>query len=132
MNTENNNKIYSVYIKTESYDFKLLDIAMKTIYNCLIDGGIQCNPPRPLMTKNVKFTIRRAPSIYKSSFEKFVFRIHSRLLVIKNTDNLDKLICLSKADIPKAVNIDIKILTQTEIENDIIRRREIRKKINLK
>lgn len=126
--TQDNNKIYSVFIKTESYDFKLLDIAMKTIYNCLIEGGITCNPPRPLMTKNVKFTIRRAPSIYKSSFEKFVFRIHSRLLVIKNTDNLDKLICLSKADVPKAVNIDIKILTKSEIENNSIRRKEIRKK----
>lgn len=130
--SQDNNKMYSVFIKTESYDLKLLDIAMKTIYNCLIDGGIKCNPPRPLITKNVKFTIRRAPSIYKSSFEKFVFRIHSRLLVIKNTDNLDKLICLSKADVPKAVSIDIKILTQSEIENNEIRRKEIKRKINLR
>lgn len=125
---QNSEQLYSVFIKTESYDFKLLDIAMKTIYNCLIDGGIQCNPPRPLITKKVKFAIRRAPSIYKSSFEKFVFRIHSRLLVIKNTDNLDKLICLSKADIPKAVNIDIRILTKSEIESNNERRKSIKKK----
>jgi small subunit ribosomal protein S10 len=131
-NEAQNKYIYFVLIHVESHDFKLLDIAVQTIYTCIKEGGIECRPPRPLPTKKVKFTIRRAPSIYKSSFEKFEHRVHSRLLTIKHVQDLDKLHCLSRADIPRAVDVNIKILTLQDILDKKNKRKEyLKQKIAL-
>lgn len=106
----NSNIVYLVKITLKSCDLKILDKAAKIISSSIIDQKLLLSGPIPMPNKNMKFAVRRAPQIYKRSFEKFALVTHKRILYIKDIAHVTTIKFLSALSVPKMVMVKIKFI----------------------
>ena len=101
-------KVKKIRIRLQSYDHKLLDMAVGKIVNAITKTGAGEVGPNPLPTEKQVYTILRAVHKYKDSREQFEIRTHKRILDITNP-NSESVDALRKLDLPSGVDIDIKL-----------------------
>lgn len=98
-----------IRIRLKSYDSKLIDNSCREIIDILKRFEVEYKGPIPLPTEIKKFTINRAPFIYKDSREQFEIRIHKRIIdVTKPTPQIFS--ALKDIAIPAGVEIEIKVI----------------------
>ena len=92
-----------------SYESKILDLSVKQIIDTALRYDAKVEGPIPLPTEIKKYTVNRAPFIYKNAREQFEMRIHKRLIDIVNPT--PKIIeSLTNLSLPSGVNIDVKMV----------------------
>jgi len=96
-----------IKISLESFDSKILDIAVQEIINTVKRTGAIFYGPIPLPTKIKKFTVIRGPHVDKDSREQFEIRSSKRLLIISPTSQTVD--ALMKLNLSSGVNIKIAI-----------------------
>lgn len=96
-------------IRLKSYDHRLIDKYTRQLADLLLKEGIQIKGPIPLPTEIKKYTVNRAPFIYKDSREQFELRIHKRLIDILNP-NQRIIELFSYLDLPSGVEIELKMI----------------------
>ena len=101
--------IINVKVKIESNDHRVLDKSVLELINIVKNEGLSICGPIPVVNREIKFALRRAPSIYKVSFERYKISIHKRIFFIQNVESSTKLKCLGQVVIPKNVFIKISI-----------------------
>ena len=104
--------IYAVVIKLQSYDHKVLDNTVSNVINRIKMKNMSIFGPIPFPTARLKFVTRRAPNIYKVSFEKFEYMVHRRVIYIKSIDSIEKLRFLGQISIPQIINIKISAIKE--------------------
>ena len=96
-----------IRISIKSFDYKLLDDAVKKIVLIAKDSWAQVVWPVPLPTKIDKITVNRSTFVSKNSREQFEIRRHKRLLdILDPTPKTLEL--LQDISIPNWVGIEIK------------------------
>lgn len=96
-------------IRVRAYESKVLDVSVKQIIDTALRYDGQVQGPIPLPTEIKKYTVNRAPFIYKNAREQFEMRIHKRLVDIVNPT--PKIIeSLTNMSLPSGVNIDVKMM----------------------
>lgn len=101
---------YVVKIKLESNDYKILDQSAAKLVQAIKRENVELSGVIPLPTKSFNFAIRRAPSIYKNSFERFGYRVHSRLLLINNIESVESLKFIGQVVIPQVIKIKVSFI----------------------
>lgn len=96
-------------IRVRAYESKILDLSVKQIIDTALRYDARVEGPIPLPTEIKKYTVNRAPFIYKNAREQFEMRIHKRLIDIVNPT--PKIIeSLTNLSLPSGVNIDVKTI----------------------
>jgi small subunit ribosomal protein S10 len=96
-------------IRVRAYESKILDVSVKQIIDTAMRYDAQVQGPIPLPTEIKKYTVNRAPFVYKNAREQFEMRIHKRLIDIVNPT--PKIIeSLTNLSLPSGVNIDVKMM----------------------
>jgi small subunit ribosomal protein S10 len=96
-------------IRVRAYESKILDLSVKQIIDTALRYDAKIQGPIPLPTEIKKYTVNRAPFIYKNAREQFEMRIHKRLIDILNPT--PKIIeSLTNLSLPSGVNIDVKLV----------------------
>ena len=96
-------------IRVRAYESKILDLSVKQIIDTALRFDAEIQGPIPLPTEIKKYTVNRAPFIYKNAREQFEMRIHKRLIDILNPTA--KIIeSLTNMSLPSGVNIDVKMM----------------------
>ncbi len=96
-------------IRVRAYESKILDLSVKQIIDTALRYDAKVQGPIPLPTEIKKYTVNRAPFIYKNAREQFEMRIHKRLIDILNPT--PKIIeSLTNLSLPSGVNIDVKLV----------------------
>lgn len=100
---------HKLRIRVRAYEHKLLDASMKQIIDTSLRYDATLVGPIPLPTEIKRYTVNRAPFIYKNAREQFEMRIHKRVLDILNPS--PKVIeALTNLSLPSGVNIDVKMI----------------------
>lgn len=96
-------------IRVMAYEYKILDLSVKQIIDTALRYDASIVGPIPLPTEIKKYTVNRAPFVYKNAREQFEMRVHRRVIDIINPSPkiMDALTNLS---LPSGVNIDVKII----------------------
>lgn len=95
-------------IRVRAYESKILDLSVKQIIDTALRYDAKVLGPVPLPTEFKKYTVNRAPFIYKNSREQFEMRIHKRLIDI--LDPTPKIIeSLTNMSLPSGVSIEVKL-----------------------
>lgn len=97
-----------IRIKVKSFDFKLLDEAVKKIVTLVKDSGATVVGPIPLPTKIEKVTVNRSTFVNKDAREQFEIRRHKRLIEIQNPSASTTEV-LQNLNIPTGVGVEIKV-----------------------
>ncbi|PIT96581.1 30S ribosomal protein S10 [Candidatus Campbellbacteria bacterium CG10_big_fil_rev_8_21_14_0_10_35_52] len=96
-------------IRVRAYEHKILDNSIKQIIDTILRFDAIIVGPIPLPTEIKKYTVNRAPFIYKDAREQFEMRVHKRVMDIINPS--PKVIeALTNMNLPSGVNIDIKTI----------------------
>ncbi|MDY6820472.1 MAG: 30S ribosomal protein S10 [Deferribacterota bacterium] len=97
-----------IRIKLKSYDYRLLDGAVKDIVSTAKRTGSNVIGPIFLPTKIERYTVTRSPHVNKKSREQFEIRTHKRLIDINeyNTQTID---ALMKLELSAGVDVEIKL-----------------------
>jgi small subunit ribosomal protein S10 len=96
-------------IRVQAFENKILDASVKQIMDTAFRHDATVRGPVPLPNEIKKYTVNRAPFVYKDAREQFEIRIHKRLIDIINP--APKLIeALTNMDMPSGVEIDVKML----------------------
>lgn len=97
-----------IRIKLKSYDYKILDKAVRDIVTTAKRTGAKVIGPVPLPTRIEKFTIIKSPHIDKDGREQFEIRTHKRLVDIfeHNPQTID---ALMKLELSAGVDVEIKL-----------------------
>ncbi|MDP2651033.1 MAG: 30S ribosomal protein S10 [bacterium] len=96
-------------IRVRAYESKILDVSVKQIMDTALRYDAVIQGPIPLPTEIKKYTVNRAPFIYKNAREQFEMRIHKRLIDIINP-NPTIIESLTNLSLPSGVNIDVKLM----------------------
>ncbi len=101
--------ISKLRIRVMAYEYKILDVSVKQIIDTAIRYDAKIVGPIPLPTEIKKYTVNRAPFVYKNAREQFEMRVHRRVIDIVNPSPkiMDALTNLS---LPSGVNVDVKIM----------------------
>jgi len=101
--------ISKLRIRVMAYEYKVLDLSVKQIIDTALRYDAKVIGPIPLPTEIKKYTVNRAPFVYKNAREQFEMRVHRRVIDIINPSPkiMDALTNLS---LPSGVNIDVKII----------------------
>ncbi len=95
-------------IRVMAYEYKVLDISVKQIIDTALRYDAQVVGPIPLPTEIKKYTVNRAPFVYKNAREQFEMRVHRRVIdIINPTPKI--MDALTNLSLPSGVNIDVKI-----------------------
>jgi len=107
--TKNEEAISKLRIRVMAYEYKVLDLSVKQIIDTALRYDAKIVGPIPLPTEIKKYTVNRAPFVYKNAREQFEMRVHRRVIDIINPSPkiMDALTNLS---LPSGVNIDVKIM----------------------
>ena len=96
-----------IRISVKSFDYKLLDEAVKKIVTISKDSGAQVVGPIPLPTKVEKVTVNRSTFVNKDAREQFEIRRHKRLIdIVEPTSKT--LEFLQEINLPSGVGVEIK------------------------
>lgn len=97
-----------IRIKIKAYDHKIIDQSAKQIVETVLRQGSQAVGPIPLPTEIKKYTVNRAPFVYKDSREQYEMRVHKRIIDIE--EPTPKVIdALTSLNLPVGVDIEIKM-----------------------
>lgn len=97
-----------IRIKIKAYDHKIIDQSAKQIVETVLRQGSQAVGPIPLPTEIKKYTVNRAPFVYKDSREQYEMRVHKRIIDIEEPTS--KVIdALTNLNLPVGVDIEIKM-----------------------
>lgn len=98
-----------IRIKLRSFDYRVIDQAVKTILDAAGQTGAVIKGPIPLPTSIEKMTVNRSTFVHKDARDQFEIRTHKRLIDIveSNTKTIDALTNLS---LPSGVDIEIKMI----------------------
>ena len=101
--------ISKLRIRVMAYEYKILDLSVKQIMDTALRYDAKIVGPIPLPTEIKKYTVNRAPFVYKNAREQFEMRVHRRVIDIINPSPkiMDALTNLS---LPSGVNVDVKIM----------------------
>lgn len=95
-------------IRVRAYESKILDLSVKQIIDTALRYDAKILGPVPLPTEIKKYTVNRAPFIYKNAREQFEMRVHKRLIDI--LDPTPKIIeSLTNMSLPSGVSIEVKL-----------------------
>lgn len=98
----------NIRIRLKAFDYKLIDQSALEIVEAAKRTGAIVKGPVPLPTRMQRFDILRSPHVNKTSIDQFEIRTHQKLMDI--VDPTDKMVdALKKLDLPKGVDIEIKI-----------------------
>ncbi len=101
--------ISKLRIRVMAYEYKVLDISVKQIIDTALRYDAKVVGPVPLPTEIKKYTVNRAPFVYKNAREQFEMRVHRRVIDIINPS--PKIMeALTNLSLPSGVNIDVKII----------------------
>lgn len=96
-------------IKVRAYEHKILDQSVKQIIDTTTRLDANIVGPVPLPTETKRYTVNRAPFIFKDAREQFEMRVHKRVIEILNPSQ--KIIeALSNINLPSGVDIDVKMI----------------------
>jgi small subunit ribosomal protein S10 len=96
-------------IRVRAYESKVLDLSVKQIIDTALRYDATVQGPIPLPTEIKKYTVNRAPFVFKNAREQFEMRVHKRLIDILNPS--PKVIeSLTNLSLPSGVNIDVKLI----------------------
>ena len=96
-------------IKVRAYEHKILDQSVKQIIDTTTRLDANIVGPVPLPTETKRYTVNRAPFIFKDAREQFEMRVHKRVIEILNPSQ--KVIeALSNINLPSGVDIDVKMI----------------------
>lgn len=98
-----------IRIKLRSFDYRIIDQAVKTIIDTAQNTGALIHGPIPLPTKIEKVTVNRSTFIYKDARDQFELRTHKRLIDISNS-NSKTIDSLTNLNLPSGVDIEIKMI----------------------
>src|SRR4051812_37311011 len=102
-------EVSKLRIRVRAYESKILDVSVKQIIDTALRYEAELQGPIPLPTEIKKYTVNRAPFVYKNAREQFEMRIHKRLIDIVNPSG--KVIeALTNLSLPSGVNIDVKMI----------------------
>lgn len=97
-----------IRIRIKAYDHKIIDQSAKQIVETVLRQGAQAIGPIPLPTEIRKYTVNRAPFVYKDSREQYEMRVHKRLIDIE--EPTPKVIdALTNLNLPVGVDVEIKM-----------------------
>lgn len=96
-----------IRLTLKSYDFRLLDQAVKQIVSTVKRTGSQLMGPVPLPNREHCFTVLRSPHIDKKSREQFKLTTHRRILDIVSPSD-QTMDALMKLSISSGVDVEIK------------------------
>ncbi len=98
-----------IRIKAYSYDYTLLDNAIKDIVEIVKKTGAEVSGPIPLPTKIERFTVLRSTNTDKRSREQFEIRTYKRLLDIYNANNrtIDS---LQNYPLPSGIDVKMQVI----------------------
>jgi small subunit ribosomal protein S10 len=96
-------------IRVRAYESKILDASVKQIIDTALRYDAEIVGPVPLPTEIKKYTVNRAPFIYKNTREQFEIRVHKRLIDIINP-SAKTIESLTNLSLPSGVEIDVKML----------------------
>lgn len=96
-------------IRVRAYEHKILDTSVRQIMDTALRYNAKVVGPIPLPTEISRYTVNRAPFIYKDAREQFEMRVHKRLIEIE--DPTPKLIdALTNLSLPTGVSIEVKMM----------------------
>ena len=101
--------ISKLRIRVMAYEYKILDISVKQIIDTAIRYDAKVVGPIPLPTEFKKYTVNRAPFVYKNAREQFEIRTHKRVIDILNP-NPKTIEALTNMSLPSGVDIDVKMM----------------------
>ena len=96
-------------IRVRAYEHKILDASVKQIIDTTQRLDATIVGPIPLPTETKRYTVNRAPFVFKDAREQFEMRVHKRMIEILNPSQ--KVIeALTNINLPSGVNIDVKMV----------------------
>jgi len=96
-----------IKMRLKSYDYRVLDRALREIIEAALCAGAIVRGPIPLPRNIYKFILLRSPHIDKKARDQFERRTHNRLLEVECTaQTLEALMGLTVAS---EVDVEIKI-----------------------
>lgn len=97
-------------IRVQAYEPRVLDSSVKQIIETAtrLEAGVV--GPIPLPTRIKKYSVNRAPFVFKSSQEQFEMRVHTRLLDIERPSQ-QVVEALSNLSLPAGVSIEAQMLS---------------------
>lgn len=98
-----------IRIKAYSYDYTLLDKAIKDIVEIVKKTGAEIAGPIPLPTKIEKFTILRSTNTDKRSREQFEIRTYKRMVDIHNANNRT-IDLLQTYPLPSGIDVKMQVI----------------------
>ena len=98
-----------IRIKLRSFDYRVIDQAVKTIIHAADQTGAVIKGPIPLPTDISKTTVNRSTFVHKDARDQFEIRTHKRLIDIvdSNSKTID---ALTNLGLPSGVDIEIKMI----------------------
>lgn len=97
-----------IRIKLKSYWVDLLQYSVDQIREAADTTGARLAGPVQLPTRKKVFTVLRSPHVNKDAREQFEFRMHQRLIDVKDlsAETVEKLMEL---DLPAGVDVQVKL-----------------------
>ena len=97
-----------IRIKVQSYDHELVDAAVRKIVDTAAATRAKVRGPIPLPTQRRLYTVLRSPHVDKRSMEHFEWRVHRRLIDIKEP-SAATINALMEVELPTGIDIEIKL-----------------------
>ncbi len=98
-----------IRIKIRSFDYRIIDQAVKVIIDSAANTGAVVHGPIPLPTRIEKMTVNRSTFVKKDARDQFEMRTHRRLIDISNS-NSKTIDSLTNLSLPSGIDIEIKMI----------------------
>ena len=95
-------------VRVQAYEPNILDLSVKQIVETGTRLNVEIVGPVNLPTKIKKYTVNRAPFVFKTAREQFEMRIHTRFVDIINPSQ-QVVEALSNLDLPAGVSVEAQI-----------------------
>ena len=97
-------------IRVQAYESRVLDSSVKQILETVGRLETAVVGPVPLPTKIKKYSVNRAPFVFKTSQEQFEMRVHTRLLDIERPSS-QVVEALGNLSLPAGVSVEAQMLS---------------------
>ncbi len=102
--------VQKIRIRVQAYESRVLDSSVKQIVETANRLEATVVGPIPLPTKVKKYSVNRAPFVFKTSQEQFEMRTHTRLLDIEHPTP-QVIEALGSLSLPAGVSIEAQMLS---------------------
>ena len=108
--TAKKTNVNKLRIRVQAYEPRVLDSSVKQIIETAKRLEMIVVGPIPLPTRTKKYSVNRAPFVFKTSQEQFEMRTHTRLLDIEKPSQ-QVIEALSNLSLPSGVSVEAQMLT---------------------